>query len=117
MVGNDLKDTSVANSLDSKDEATLNLDDNGKLDIQATHQLNPDRSDQKLHSEAGKLNHLKEFVETHQLDPNLPLEELAEIEEILTSGNIEKGIKTEKAYLEDDSPYPEVRLSINFYEL
>lgn len=117
MVGNDRKDISVvANSLDTKDEATLNFSDNGRPDIPTTDQLDLNQPDQKLYSEAEKLDHLKKFAETHHLDPNLPLDELVEIEEILSSGNVEIGVKTEKAYLEDDSPYPEVRAAVRNYD-
>ncbi|TQS34991.1 hypothetical protein Golomagni_04603 [Golovinomyces magnicellulatus] len=63
-----------------------------------------------------KLNHLQEFSDSHKLDPNLPFEELAEVDEILKSGNAEKGIKIEQALLEDDSPYPEVRDAVRNYD-
>ncbi|RKF53705.1 Sexual differentiation process protein isp4 [Golovinomyces cichoracearum] len=63
-----------------------------------------------------KLSHLKEFSDSHKLDPNLPFEELAEVDEILKSGNAEKGIEIEQTLLEDDSPYPEVRDAVRNYD-
>ncbi|KHJ34530.1 putative small oligopeptide opt family [Erysiphe necator] len=118
MVSNSLKDITVANSLDIKDESTLKfstLPANGKLDYPAD-QLDYDNSDHNSLNVAGKLDHLKEFAETHQLDPNLPIEELAEIEEVLSSGNVEKGVITEEALFADNSPYPEVRAAVRNYD-
>jgi hypothetical protein len=56
------------------------------------------------------LNTLKYWEQQHKLDPNLPIEDLEEIDGVLAEGNCEKGIEVEAALLEDNSPYPEVRL-------
>jgi len=57
------------------------------------------------------LNSLKQFEKMHRLDPNLPLDELDEVEVALNSSNVEKGAEIEQILAEDNSPYPEVRLS------
>lgn len=54
------------------------------------------------------LNHLQNFEKLHKLDPNLPLDELNDVGDILASGNIEKGVEVEATLLEENSPYPEV---------
>lgn len=56
------------------------------------------------------LNTLKGFEEQHKLDPNLPIEELNEVDTALASGDTEKGVEIETALLEENSPYPEVGL-------
>lgn len=58
------------------------------------------------------LNTLKFWEQQHKLDPNLPIEDLNEIDGVLAEGNCEKGIEVEAALLEDNSPYPEVRLMV-----
>lgn len=52
---------------------------------------------------------LKQFEKMHHLDPNLPLDELNEIDAVLNNGNAEKGIEIEQVLVEENSPYPEVR--------
>jgi hypothetical protein len=59
-------------------------------------------------SSADAMSTLKQFEEMHYLDPNLPLDELAEISTVLNSGNAEKGVEIEQILVEDNSPYPEV---------
>lgn len=54
------------------------------------------------------LNTLKEFEKLHHLDPNLPLDELIEIDNAINGANPEKGIEIEQILVEDNSPYPEV---------
>lgn len=54
------------------------------------------------------LNTLKEFEKLHHLDPNLPLDELIEIDAAINAANPEKGIEIEQILTEDNSPYPEV---------
>ena len=54
------------------------------------------------------LNTLKEFEKLHHLDPNLPLDELIEIDAAINTANPEKGIEIEQILTEDNSPYPEV---------
>lgn len=55
------------------------------------------------------LTALKQFEKMHRLDPNLPLDELDEVETALNSANIEKGTEIDQILAEDNSPYPEVR--------
>jgi hypothetical protein len=57
----------------------------------------------------GTMNTLKQFEKMHHLDPNLPIDELNEIDTVLNAGNAEKGIEIEQVLVEDNSPYPEVR--------
>jgi hypothetical protein len=54
------------------------------------------------------LNTLKEFEKLHHLDPNLPLDELIEIDAAINAANPEKGVEIEQILVEDNSPYPEV---------
>lgn len=56
------------------------------------------------------LNALKHFEMIHHLDPNLPLEELYEVDAALNAASAEKGIEVEQILIEDNSPYPEVRM-------
>lgn len=58
---------------------------------------------------AGVLKTLQEFSEEHELDPNLPLEEINAVEAAVATRDAEKAQELE-ANLEEDSPYPEVRL-------
>jgi hypothetical protein len=53
---------------------------------------------------------LKQFEKMHRLDPNLPLDELEEVDIALDTANVEKGAEIEQILAEDNSPYPEVRL-------
>lgn len=57
------------------------------------------------------LKHLRQFEKLHKLDPNLPIDELSDIDAAIATGNAEKGIEIEHALMEDNSPYPEVGLS------
>src|SRR4051812_19469507 len=59
-------------------------------------------------SGADVMGHLKQFDKAHKLDPNLPIDELNEVDAALATGNAEKGIEIEHALMEDNSPYPEV---------
>jgi hypothetical protein len=52
---------------------------------------------------------LRRFSKNHELDPNLPIEELNELDNALEEGNIEKRIEIEREFVEN-SPYPEVCL-------
>lgn len=54
------------------------------------------------------LKHLAAFEKAHKLDPNLPIDELNDVDAALATGNAEKGIEIEHALMEDNSPYPEV---------
>lgn len=56
------------------------------------------------------LKHLQAFEKAHKLDPNMPLDELNDVDAAIATGNAEKGIEIEHALMEDNSPYPEVRL-------
>ena len=71
----------------------------------------PDIDDGSVEGESGVdlLNSLKHFEKMHRLDPNLPLEELDEVEIALSTRNVEKGTEIEQILNEDNSPYPEVR--------
>lgn len=69
----------------------------------------PDRDDGSVgESGVDLLNSLKTFEKMHRLDPNLPLEELDEVETALNTANAEKGAEIEQILAEDNSPYPEV---------
>jgi hypothetical protein len=59
------------------------------------------------------LNTLKAFERSHHLDPNLPLDELNEVDNALASDNAEKGLAVEQALVEENSPYPEVRTALS----
>jgi hypothetical protein len=61
------------------------------------------------------LTTLKEFEKLHHLDPNLPLDELIEIDAAINTANPEKGIEIEQILTEDNSPYPEVGWSQKAY--
>ncbi|KAJ9155207.1 Sexual differentiation process protein isp4 [Pleurostoma richardsiae] len=65
----------------------------------------------------GTMNTLKQFEKMHHLDPNLPIDELNEIDTVLNAGNAEKGIEIEQVLVEDNSPYPEVRASVRNYDV
>lgn len=52
---------------------------------------------------------LKQFEKMHRFDPNLPLDELEEVDNALETANVEKGAEIEQILAEDNSPYPEVR--------
>lgn len=54
---------------------------------------------------------LQDFERIHKLDPNLPVEELNEVDAIVASGNAEKVAEVEAALVEENSPYPEVSKS------
>jgi hypothetical protein len=54
------------------------------------------------------LQHLQQFEKAHKLDPNLPIDDLNDVDAAIATGNAEKGIEIEHALMEDNSPYPEV---------
>lgn len=62
------------------------------------------------------LNTLKHFGRMHHLDPNLPIEELNDVDNVINTGNVEKGVTVEHGIMEDNSPYPEVRASVRNYD-
>ncbi|KAI5917267.1 small oligopeptide transporter [Camillea tinctor] len=62
------------------------------------------------------LDTLKNFELQHKFDPNLPVNELNNVDEALASSNIEKGLEVEAVLVEDDSPYPEVRAAVRNYD-
>lgn len=64
-----------------------------------------------------KLQHLAEFEKAHKLDPNMPLDELNDVDTAIATGNAEKGIEIEHALMEDNSPYPEVRAVVRNYDV
>jgi hypothetical protein len=61
--------------------------------------------------EDSALEHLKSlerFEKAHKLDPNLPIDDLNDVDAAIATGNAEKGAEIEHALMEDNSPYPEV---------
>jgi hypothetical protein len=58
------------------------------------------------------LNTLKHFERQHHLDPNLPLDELNEVDAALANENAEKGVAIEQVLVEENSPYPEVSMGL-----
>ncbi|KAJ2902218.1 Sexual differentiation process protein isp4-like protein 1 [Zalerion maritima] len=58
------------------------------------------------------LHVLREFEKQHELDPNLPLEELNGVDAVLASGDAEKRVEIQQALIEENSPYPEVMATI-----
>jgi len=68
----------------------------------------PDLDNGSLEGGMESLSSLKQFEKMHRLDPNLPLDELDEVEIALNSSNPEKGAEIEQILAEDNSPYPEV---------
>ncbi|KAF4583015.1 small oligopeptide transporter, OPT family [Ophiocordyceps camponoti-floridani] len=63
------------------------------------------------------LKHLHEFEKAHKLDPNLPIDDLNDVDAAIAMGNAEKGIEIEHALMEDNSPYPEVRAVVRNYDV
>ncbi|KHN98781.1 small oligopeptide transporter, OPT family [Metarhizium album ARSEF 1941] len=63
------------------------------------------------------LKHLAAFEKAHKLDPNLPIDELNDVDAALATGNAEKGLEIEHALMEDNSPYPEVRAVVRNYDV
>lgn len=63
------------------------------------------------------LNTLKKFEEQHKLDPNLPIEELNDVDAAIATGDAEKGIEIETVLVEENSPYPEVGSILKIYGL
>lgn len=53
---------------------------------------------------------LKQFEKMHRLDPNMPMDELEQIDAAIRQGNAEKGVEIEHLIVEDNSPYPEVNV-------
>lgn len=60
---------------------------------------------------------LKQFEKMHRFDPNLPLDELEEVDIALNTANVEKGAEIEQILAEDNSPYPEVRASVRNFDV
>jgi OPT family small oligopeptide transporter len=63
------------------------------------------------------LNSVKHFEKMHRFDPNLPLDELDEVEIALNDSNIERSPEIDRILAEDDSPYPEVRASVRNFDV
>ncbi|KAL6698383.1 OPT oligopeptide transporter domain-containing protein [Trichoderma pleuroticola] len=63
------------------------------------------------------LQHLQQFEKAHKLDPNLPIDDLNDVDAAIATGNAEKGIEIEHALMEDNSPYPEVRAVVRNYDV
>lgn len=68
-------------------------------------------------AEVSGLEHLKSLEQyekkAYKLDPNLPLDQLNELDAAIATGNAEKGMEIEQALMDDNSPYPEVRFPLD----
>jgi len=73
--------------------------------------------DGSLEGESANFASLKHFEKMHRLDPNLPLDELEEVDIALNTANVEKGAEIEQILNEDNSPYPEVRASVRNFDV
>ncbi|KAK4168649.1 putative oligopeptide transporter [Cladorrhinum sp. PSN259] len=73
--------------------------------------------DGSFEAESSGLESLKHFEKMHRLDPNLPLDELEEVDIALNTQNAEKGAEIEQILAEDNSPYPEVRASVRNFDV
>lgn len=60
---------------------------------------------------------LRQFEKMHHLDPNMPMDELEQIDAAIRQGNAEKGVEIEHLIVEDNSPYPEVRSTVKNYDV
>ncbi|ROW13878.1 hypothetical protein VPNG_03634 [Cytospora leucostoma] len=60
---------------------------------------------------------LQQFEKMHHLDPNMPMDELEQIDAAIREGNAEKGVEIEHLIVEDNSPYPEVRSTVRNYDV
>ncbi|PKS09470.1 hypothetical protein jhhlp_004086 [Lomentospora prolificans] len=71
--------------------------------------------------EVSGLEHLKSLErmekKAFKLDPNLPLDELNELDAAIATGNAEKGPEIEQALMDDNSPYPEVRAVVRNFDV
>lgn len=56
---------------------------------------------------------LKKFRKLHQFDPFLNLDKLDRVDNVLAAGDPEKEAAVNEQLIIDDSPYPEVRSSVN----
>lgn len=75
-------------------------------------EITPVQDPIEAQAEATGIDHfksLRDFEKMHKLDPNLPIDELNDVDAAIATGNAEKGIEIEHALMEDNSPYPEVR--------
>ncbi|KAI0018081.1 small oligopeptide transporter [Xylariomycetidae sp. FL0641] len=81
----------------------------------ATEEITPDVAVESSGIEA--LNTLKHFEQQHKFDPNLPIDELNDVDAVLETGDAEKGVRVEAALIEDNSPYPEVRAAVRNYDV
>ena len=69
-------------------------------------------TDESEASGAEFLKHLKQFEKAHKFDPNLPIDELTDVDAAIATGHAEKGFEIEQALMEDNSPYPEVGMEL-----
>lgn len=74
-------------------------------------------ADGSLEGDSTGLASLKQFEKMHRLDPNLPLDELEEVDIALNTANVEKGAEIEQILAEDNSPYPEVRATVRNFDV
>lgn len=72
-------------------------------------------------AEVSGLEHLKSLEQyekkAYKLDPNLPLDQLNELDAAIATGNAEKGMEIEQALMDDNSPYPEVRAVVRNFDV
>lgn len=69
------------------------------------------------HDRLDRLKSLQQFEKSYKFDPNLPIDELTDVDAAIATGNAEKGIEIEHALMEDNSPYPEVRAVVRNYDV
>ncbi|CAI4211109.1 unnamed protein product [Parascedosporium putredinis] len=71
--------------------------------------------------EVSGLEHLKSLErmekKAFKFDPNLPIDELSELDAAIATGNAEKGAEITQALNDDNSPYPEVRAVVRNFDV
>lgn len=66
---------------------------------------------------ADLLKQLHDYEKAHKFDPNMPIDELNDLEAAIATGATEKCLEIEHALMEDNSPYPEVCTLNDFFAL
>lgn len=62
---------------------------------------------------SGTEGELRRFRTQHKWDPFLDIDKLDNIDDALASGNAEKEAAIDESLIQEDSPYPEVRISVS----
>lgn len=62
------------------------------------------------------ITQLKKFEKLHRWDLHLPQHQLDSVTAAVQSGDVEKEIAIEQSLLEEDSPYPEVKVAVRNYD-